>query len=169
MLQLTVLPSSQIPIQVQGSIRRTTHHPSENSESRLEVLQEGDVFCRITNLNNSGQSHSSKLSHLLESLEVNFYSDTKKHFRTTTKMDRSWPFASNLGSKSYGIEELQTKSSPFVQNKQNPSRAEVNLFLPCKSTTECMNATGEESICIFFLTSAKWSLSAETLTDQHKT
>lgn len=168
MLQLTVLPPSQIPIQIQGSIRTTTYHPSENSESRLWVLQEGGIFCRITNFNKIGKSHSSKLSHLLASHEVNFYSDTKTHYRATTKMDRSQPLASNLRRNSYGIKELQTRPSPFVQNKQNPSRAEVNLFLPCKSTTECTNATGKESICIFLLNSAKWSLSAETLTDQHK-
>lgn len=149
MLQLTVLPPSQIPTQIQGSTRRTTYHPSKNSESRLWVLQEGGIFCRITNFSNSGQSHSSKLSHLLASHEVVFYSDMKAHYIAANKMDRSWPLASNLGRKSYGIKELQTRPSLFVQNKQNPSRAEVNLFLPCKSTTERTNATGKESTSQF--------------------
>lgn len=48
-------------------------------EALGKALQEGDIFCRITNSNNSGQSHSSKLSHLLASHEVIFYSDTKAY------------------------------------------------------------------------------------------
>lgn len=146
MLQLTVLPLSQI--QIQGSIRRTTYHPSENSESRLWALQEGDTFCRITNFNNSGQSHSSKLSHLLASHKVNFYSDTKAHYRATTKMDRSWPLTSNLRRKSYGIKELQTRPFPFVQNKQNPSRADSIYFRPV-SLLQNMQIQLEKSPFVF--------------------
>lgn len=66
----------------------------------------------------------------LQAMKLSFTLYTKAPYRAANKMNRSQPLASNLGRKNCGIKELQTRPSPFVQNKQNPFRQRWIYFCP---------------------------------------